>query len=235
METIIKTILTNNDFVFNEEIHGFQKENISYFFIKTISAEQLQEIKSKTSLNESEWYHEFLSQFNQNCNNANYSALEKNSSLIILVNSSSITEIEQLQSQILLIEEDQFYVKKYVIVYTLNSLEKISTSVSNEQLLAAVNNKIAFQTILSSGLIEELEDYVLLLQIFIKLPFLTLKFDEAEFVTLQEKLNLALSNDYGIFQELLGSYDQIKNLDFLSRESESEINNLLTLITNDPN
>ena len=235
METLIKTILTNNSFVFNEEIHGFEKEKKSYFFTETITAEQLQEIKNKTFLNESEWYHEFLSQFNEACNKENYSALEKNSSLIILVNSSNITEIERLQSQILLIEEDQFYVKKYVIVYTSNALEKISDSISNEQLLTAVNNKTAFQSILSNGLTQEQEDYLLLLQVFIKLPFLSLKFNEEEFVTLSEKLNTVLVNDYSIFQKLLSSYEPIKNLDFLSTESESEINNLLTLLTNDPN
>lgn len=235
METIIKTILTNNDYIFNEEINGFQQENKSYFFIKTISSEQLKDIKSKTSLNDSDWYHEFLSKFNETCNKKNYSAIEKNSSLIILVNSGDITEIEQLQSQILLLEEDQFYVKKYVIVYTSTALEKISGSISNADLQVAVNNKTAFQNILSNGLIQEQEDYVLLLQIFIKLPFLTLKFNETEFVTLQEKLNIALGNNYLIFQKLLDSYDQFKDLDFLSRESDSEINNLLILLTNDSN
>ena len=235
METLINTILTNNNFIFNEEIHGFEKENKSYFFTRTITADQLQGIKNKTFLNESEWYHEFLSQFNEDCSKANYSALEKNSSLIIFVNSASITEIERLQSQILLIEEDQFYVKKYVIIYTSSALEKISDSGSNEQLLTALNNKIAFQSILSSGLTQDQEDYVLLLQVFVKLPFLTLKFNEEEFVSLSEKLETVLVNDNGIYQELLNTNDSLKDLDFLSTESESEISNLLTLLTNDQN
>ncbi|WP_254527497.1 MULTISPECIES: ABC-three component system middle component 1 [unclassified Sphingobacterium] len=235
MEAIIKTILYNNNFIFNEEINGFQEESKSYYFVKKIDSDQLEQVRNKTILNESEWYREFLTHFNQSCSKENYPALEKNSSLIVLVNSANIAEIERLQTQILLIEEDQFYVKKYVIVYTSDALEKISNYTSNEELQGAVNNKIAFQNILSNGLSKEQEDYLLLLQIFIKLPFLTLKFNEDEFITLEEKLKKKLGDDYSIFQELLKSDEQIQNLDFSSIENESEINNLLTLLTNDPN
>lgn len=235
METLIKTILANNDFNFNEEINGFGRLNNSYFFTQTISSNQLEEVKNKSSLNESTWYQEFLSKFNETCDDSNYPALEKNSSLLILVNSTSITEIEQLQSQILLIEEDQFYVKKYVIVYTSDALAKISEFTSNEQLQIAVNNRTTFQSILTSGFNQEYEDYILLLQLFIKLPFLTLKFAEDEFVTLPEKLTTALDNDYSIFQQLLSSHAQFRDIDFLSLESENDINSLLTLLTNDPN
>lgn len=235
MKTLVQTILTNNYFVFEEQINGFQRENNSYFFFRTIGSDQLEEVKNRSTLNESTWYCEFLSHFNEVCSGSNYPALEKNSSLIVLVNSTSITEIERLQSQILLIEEDQFYVKKYVIVYTPNALEKISEFTSNEQLQIAVNNKAIFNHILSSGFTQECEDYILLLQLFIKLPFLTLKFSEDEFVTLPEKLNTDLGNDYSIFQQLLSSYIQFQDIDFLSLESESNINNLLKVLTNDSN
>lgn len=235
MKALIENILTNNNFVFNEEINGFHQENKSYFFIKEINSGILETIKSKESLNESEWYRTFLAEFNESCSIDHFSALEKNSSLIILVNAMDIKIIEQLQAQILLIEEDQFYVKKYVIVYTENALEKNSDVVTNEQLQKAVNNKTIFQNILTSGFIQENEDYILLLQIFIKLPFLALKFNEEEFITLEEKLKTKLGSHYNTYQELLSSYEQIENLDFLSVESESEINNLFTLLTNDPN
>ncbi|MFP3595755.1 ABC-three component system middle component 1 [Chryseobacterium sp. SIMBA_029] len=235
MKTLIENILNNNGFVFKDEINGFHQENKSYFFIKEINSDILETVKSRESLNESEWYRAFLTQFNELCSKENFSAVEKNSSLIILVAAGDITVIEQLQSQILLIEEDQFYVKKYVIVYTENALEKNSGFVTNEQLQRAVNNKTIFQNILIKGFTQENEDYIVLLQIFIKLPFLALKFNEEEFITLGEKLKIKLEDHYTTYQELLSSYEQIENLDFLSEESESEINNLFTLITNDPN
>ena len=235
MEAIIKNILINNNFNFNEQINGFQEESKSYFFIKKIEDNQLEYVKTKKLLTESTWYHEFLTNFKHSCSIENYPALEKNSSLIILVNSAHITDIERLQTQILLVEEDQFYVKKYVIIYTPNSLHKILNYSTNEQLQAAVNNKKDFQSILSKGFSQEQEGYLLLLQIFIKLPFLKLKFDEDEFITLEKKLKNYLDNDYSIFQEVLKYDEQKPDLDFLNHENENIINNLLTLLTNDPN
>lgn len=120
-----------------------------------------------------------------------------------------------------------------MIVYTTEALEKISDFTSNQQLQTAVNNRATFQSILTSGLINEYEDYILLLQLFIKLPFLTLKFTEDEFVTLPEKLNTALGHNYSIFQQLIVSHEQHLNIDFLALESENDIDNLITLLSHD--
>jgi hypothetical protein len=235
MESLINTIFNNNNFVFNESINGYNDESKSYFFIRKIGADELEEIKNKNCLSDQTWYIEFLSIFNENAKDPNFNSLEKNSSLLILVESSSINDIERLQSQILLIEEDQYYVKKYVILYTPRAFTYISGFSSNEELLAAVNNGTSFQSILSNGFNSENEHYVLLLQLFIKLPFLSLKFPEDEYVSLQEKLGTTLGSDFSIFQELINSHDQLNNIDFLTVESETEINNLLTLLSNDPN
>lgn len=233
MEKLIKNILISNDFSLNEAIGCFQKKDRSYFFIKSIESDHLEKIKNKSNLNESDWYRDFLTHFNEVCGDLNYPALEKNSSLIILVNSNDITAIESFQSQILLLEEDQFYVKKYVIVYTATALDKIIELTTNEQLQIEVNNKQKFKYIFENGFNIEQEDYILLLQLFIKLPFLTLEFNEHEFITLTEKLNVTLGTDYSLLNQL--DPDQIGDLDFLSVESESEIEDLLTLLANDSN
>jgi hypothetical protein len=235
MESLINTVLNNNNFVFNENINGYKHENKSFFFIRKIGADELEEIKNKTCLENQTWYNEFLSNFNENAKDPNFNSLEKNSSLLILVESTRINDIERLQSQILLIEEDQYYVKKYVIIYTPESLTKILNFTSNEQLQRAVNSRTSFQSISSKGFNKENEDYVLLLQLFIKLPFLTLKFSEDEFVSLSEKLVTTLDNNFSKFRELLNLNEQIQNIDFISVENETAIENLLTLLTNDTN
>ncbi|MFN6074099.1 MAG: ABC-three component system middle component 1 [Fluviicola sp.] len=235
MESLINTIFYNNHFVFDESINGFNHDDKSYFFIRKIGADELEEIKNKNCLEDQTWHIEFLSNFNEKAKDPNFNSLEKNSSLLILVESSSINDIERLQSQILLIEEDQYYVKKYVIIYTPDALTKISNFATNSQLQSALNNRTSFQSISSNGYNKENEDYILLLQLFIKLPFLTLKFSEDEFVSLPEKLETNLGEDLLIFQQLLDSNEQLQNIDFTSLESESEIDNLLTLLTNDPN
>jgi hypothetical protein len=235
MEKILDTILRENNCDFDPIIKGYTHKNSSHYFIRSIGSDLLEDIKTKNSLDEETWYNEFLSNFNESIKNPQYSTVEKNSSLLILVESSNINDIERLQSQILLIEEDQYYVKKYVIIYTPDALTKISNFATNSQLQSALNNRTSFQSISSTGYNKENEDYILLLQLFIKLPFLTLKFSEDEFVFLPEKLETNLGEDFSIFQKLLNPNEQLQNIDFTSLESESEIDNLLTLLTNDPN
>lgn len=235
MEKLINTILVNNGFSYNETINSFQFEDKAYFFTQTISSDKLEEIKNRSSLDKCEWYKSFLSDFNELCRKNEYPSLEKNSSLLILVESNSIEDLERLQSQILLLEEDQFFVKKYIIIYTATGLSKISELSSNEELQSRINNSQSFEKLMKDGLSQDLEEYLILLQLFIKLPFLKLKSEEDSFVDLQEKLKDALSTDLKVYEEVLASTGNLLKLDFLDMESDTEIDNLLTLLTNDSN
>ncbi len=237
MEKVIEKILINNSFNklnLNQDILGYQKDENTFYFIETIGADQLEEIKNKTELQKSTWYRYFLSEFKIACENT-YLSMEKNSSLLILVDSTDIKDLDYLQQQILLIEEDQYFVKKYVIIYTPNAVSKVSDLITNEQLLSAVNNRISFQNILNKEVNQDSEDYILLLQLFVKLPFLTLKFSEDEFVSLSEKLRKNLGNEYPKFKQLLKSKEEFQKIDFQSKESDNEIEKLLNLLTNDSN
>ena len=238
MEKLIKTILVNNGYetlILNDEINGFHLGDKSYFFLQTIGADELKEIKNKSSLQDCTWYRVFLSKFKDICQSNNYPPLEKNSAMLILVDSSSVSEMERLQSQILLIEEDQYFIKKYVIVYTPNSLSKISELSSNEQLQEAINNSTSFQSLLENGINDNIADYILLLQLFIKLPFLKLKFEEENFVSLPEKIQNVLGNNMSIYEQIQNSIEEFKGINFLTPESDTEIDTLLTLLANDSN
>ena len=235
METLINAILANNGYSYNETIKGFQLENKAYFFTQTISSNELEEIKNRFSLDECKWYQSFLSKFNELCRKNEPPSLEKNSSLLILVESTSIKDLERLQSQILLLEEDQFFVKKYIIIYTVTGLSKISELSSNEELQSSINNSQSFEKLMKDGLSQDLEEYLILLQLFIKLPFLKLKSEEDGFVGLQEKLKDILSTDLRIYEQVLASIEELQKLDFLNMESDTEIDNLLTLLTDDSN
>lgn len=235
METLINAILANNGYSYNETIKGFQLENKAYFFTQTISSNELEVIKNRFSLDECKWYQSFLSKFNELCRKNEPPSLEKNSSLLILVESTSIKDLERLQSQILLLEEDQFFVKKYIIIYTVTGLSKISELSSNEELQSGINNGQSFEKLMKDGLSEDLEEYLILLQLFIKLPFLKLKSEEDGFVGLQEKLKNVLSTDLRIYEQVLASIEELQKLDFLNIESDTEIDNLQTLLTDDSN
>lgn len=229
MKTLTATILENNSFVFEEKINGFHKDMSSFFFIEEIRSEELKIIKDKSTLDNCDWYKKYLESFSNTCKSTTYSALEKNSSLIILVQANDITEIQQLQSQILLIEEDRFFVKKYIIVYTSGSLAKIRENKTNAQLQSELNNQTAFLNILNNGFTSDNEDYILVLQLFIKLPFLVLNFSEDQFTTLLEKLKINLDDDYSTVQYLVNNGNEINQLDFLDpKESmEESINKLI--------
>lgn len=233
MKTLINTILANNNYSYNEEIKGFQFENKGYFFTQTINSNELKEIKNRNSLNECTWYQSFLSEFNQLCRKNEYPSLEKNSSLLILVESGNIKDLEKLQPQILLLEEDQFFVKKYVLIYTTDSLRKISEFSSNQELQSRVDDKASFDKLMKYGISQDLEEYLLLLQLFIKLPFLKLKFEEGGFVGLQEKLKAVLSTDLKVYEQIFSSFEKLQKIDFLNMESDTEIENLLKLLTDD--
>jgi len=235
METLISSILTNNGFIFNDTINGYHLEDKAYFFTRIIGSDELEEIKNKSSMDDSTWYQEFISSFNAICENTDYPALEKNSSLLVIVEALSITDLDRLQSQILLLEEDQFYIKKYVIVFTKSSFAKISELTSNEQLQSAVNNSKSFNSLMTQGLSQEIEDYLLLLQLFIKLPFLKLRFENETFIGLPEKLRKVLSTDMEIYERLLDFSEELHKLNFLDSESDSGIDNLITLVSNDSN
>jgi len=230
MKTLINKILENSGFQFNDELQGYQQADKSFYFYTTLVADQLAEVKDKNSLNKSEWYQSFLLNFNELCQSDKYPALEKNSSLLIFVEGSSITELSSLQSQILLLEEDQFFLKKYVIYYTSSAFEKIKDLSLNEELLEKVNDKERFDKLMKNGLSDEIEDYVLILQLFIKLPFLKLKFNEDNYVALSDKLKNLLSNDFELYCNVINSYQSLINIDFESPESNEEIDFFLNLI-----
>lgn len=235
MEQLIKNILTNNDFSYNEQIRGYELSDKSYFFIETIGIDQLEEIKSKNSLRECTWYQVFISSFNEACEIPEYSSIEKNSALLILVECGSMENLNQFQSQILLLEEDQFFVKKYVFIYTTNALSKIPQTITNENLQVLVRNSASFEVFRKNGIIDQIDDYIVVLQLFIKLPFLKLKFEDNDFVGLGEKLRISLTTDLPIYQNLIERFDDFKMIDFIAEVSETDIDNLIASLGNDTN
>jgi hypothetical protein len=235
MEQLIKNILTNNDFSYNEQIRGYELSDKSYFFIETIGIDQLEEIKSKNSLRDCTWYQVFISLFNETCGIPEYSSIEKNSALLILVECGSMENLNQFQAQILLLEEDQFFVKKYVFIYTTNALSKIPQTITNENLQVLVRNSPSFEIFRKNGIIDQIDDYIVVLQLFIKLPFLKLKFEDNDFVGLEEKLRISLTTDLTIYQNLIESFDDLKTVDFIAEESDTDIDNLIASLGNDTN
>jgi hypothetical protein len=116
------------------------------------------------------------------------SAFNKNTTLIILQKASIIIE-EKTKRQIFEIEENPYIFKKYVIRYTIDqfkSLFKILPDVSINSMNQLIN-QLDFEVFKENP---TSEDYIpLLINLFIKIPFLKVPFQEKELDNLTDVIN----------------------------------------------
>lgn len=235
MEKIVKNILVNNNFKLNNKINGFNYEDISYFFIKKLSIKDLKEINSVDALNRNKIYQDFLSKFKKLRDLDEYPAISKNSTLLFLIESDDITDLELYRPNILLIEEDQFFLKKNVLMFTPSSIEKIDKDISNTTLIDKLNNCALFDQYKDEGLCKDIEDYMVVIQLFIKLPFLNIDLQDNRFISLDKKLQDNLKEDYNIYLDLVGSFEEYNKLNLSDDASDESIETLLKLLENDTN
>ncbi|KKL13069.1 hypothetical protein LCGC14_2529460, partial [marine sediment metagenome] len=160
-------------------------------------------------------------------------AIEKNSSLIVLVNCSSINRIEKLQQQILLFEEDPYFLKKYVILYTDTSIMGFPKAILIPELRKKINDNIIFNRYSKEGYIDEIADYLVVMQLFIKLPFLNLDYTTEGFVSLNQKIMSVLNTQESLYASLLSRSEELLQINFSQLEDEEIINETLSFLPND--
>jgi hypothetical protein len=164
---------------------------------------------------------------------SNYASAEKNSSLLIITKVDSLEKIDDYKQQILLVEEDENYLKKFVLLYTDKALKSIDENISLDSLQESVLNKDLFDSYYNNGYKPELEDYLFLLQLFVKLPFLKLKSGDEDFKALDTRLKEKLgASGFSIFNDLVYNAKKIESFDF-EKGSDSELDNLLKLLGDD--
>lgn len=235
MEEIISKILNESGYtiVENATLQYYTREEKSYFFIVNISEADFINLKSKELIKENEQYKRVLDGFTTIVNNGEQITIEKNSSLIVLVKCNNIESIEELQQQILLFEEDEYFFKKYVVLYTDASIIQLTDSPLIPSLRKKVGNIELFNVFASIGYKTDIAEYVVIMELFIKLPFLSLAEDREGFTALSEKITNTLDYDIPLYTTLLSKTNEIKKLDFSRVEDEAEINDLLSFFPND--
>ena len=220
----------------NDTYSLYEKDGAEFYFLIEISLEQLKAIKTFSDFENTEVYKLFKVEYNKWLDKGTYPAIEKNSSLIILVK-GEVSDLEKCQQQILLLEEDEFFFKKYVLLYTdgaVESIRSLHASGGLPALQGLVNNSTKFDYYATSGFVEDLKDYLLVMQLFIKLPFLSLDLKEENFLTLQERLDTNLEEKGSkLYKSLLEKNKNILELDFKSKDVKTEIEELLKLFTDD--
>lgn len=191
----------------------FTKEEREYLFVKDYSQE---DFKSFFSCDKTKSLIDYFDKLK-----IEYSNAEKNSSLIIFVKLDNLeTEYDLIENQILAIEEDEYFFRKYVIVYKDDMIEELP----NENITNFIN-QIVTDSNIDDFRKEKFQDalYFLVLQLFVKLPFLKYVPKYNDFKSIQsildDKLDDSLKEVDQLFDEL-DLMNEEEEMLFLSQDTK---------------
>ena len=169
MKNLIMNFLQNNQFYcVNASLELYTNQSKSeYFILSQYSDEELHNFfdDDKTS--------KVIKEFERLSLNSEYENIKKNTSLFILVEVDNLKEAfedEKFQRSILLIEEDYYYFRKFILLYTRNGVSDLRDKTTNETLYKYLESNIdAFEEDMYFS-----ESYFMAMEIGVKLPFFTL-------------------------------------------------------------
>lgn len=216
---IMKHIL-NNIFIENQfntryeksELEIYEREDKEYFFTINLDANELSGFFSNKKINDI---------INiQNNLYKEYEAIKKNSSLIIYVKTNNLTKFyEKYKKDIYKIEEDEYFFRKFVLVYTdegiknLNIENNISDKLKN--ILLEPGRMDNFENVYFKD-----EEFFLTMQLYVKLSFLTYSINEQPFISINERILMNMQKE-----NLTSDYTLIKNWLSMLVKKEQEENN----------
>lgn len=169
MRDIVIEFLQNNHFNQLDTDFDFytNSQNSEYFIVSQYSQEELYNFfdDGKTS--------QVIKEFERLSVKSEHENIKKNTSLFILVKVDDLKgafEDEKIQKSILLIEEDYYYFRKFVLLYTQNGLSDLRDKATNEALYNYLESHIDdFEEDMFFN-----ESYFMAMEIGVKLPFFTL-------------------------------------------------------------
>ena len=169
MKNLIMNFLQNNQFdCVDTSFQLYTNQSKSeYFILSRYSDEELHNFfdDDKTS--------QIIKEFERLSLKSEHENIKKNTSLFILVEVDNLKEAfedEKIQRSILLIEEDYYYFRKFVLLYTQNRLSDLRDKTTNEAVYSYLESNIdAFEEDMFFS-----ESYFMAMEIGVKLPFFTL-------------------------------------------------------------
>lgn len=230
MEELLKQILTETDHKpKNINVPCFSYHDKTFYFWINIEESRLRQFKNKDDYREDPNYKTVLEAYSKEVNAGEQHALEKNASLIVLVKCADISALTSLQQQILLMEEDEYFFKKYVILYTFDSISQLTSEIIVSYLRSKVNDPDKFNSFSTAGYTSELAEYLVVLQLFIKLPFLKLEHGDEKFTSLDQKIKLSLNDTQSFYDSLIEQSSDLLQIDFTDPSHDDRINALVDL------
>ncbi|MBK9247176.1 MAG: hypothetical protein IPM69_03465 [Ignavibacteria bacterium] len=240
MNTIVNKIMAASGYS-EESFAGieryYSKEDNAFFFVIQYSIDDISGLRKYSQLTEKDNYKGFLESFNTLIKEGQSNKIEKNSSLLVLVKSETLEAIGKYHQQILLLKEDEYFFKKYVILYTDATVSVLSQKLNLLNYLhEKLKDEVSFSKYAKQGYCQDIEDYLMVIQLFIKLPPLNVQIGGENFKALHEKISETLNeNDEGFINWILENEEQISKLDFKQENAEGEIEALLNRLPNDQN
>jgi hypothetical protein len=178
MESIIERIFIENQFVLiekREAILFFQNRTSDCSSYYLVDFTEFAELRNYVNGNRIERIQEFFDSVK-----VGSADVEKNTSLILCVKAHDLTqEIEIHKNEILAVEEDEFYFKKYALIYSENGIKNFKDAEKVTAVLSAtlldINNFNQYHDTLQQD-----ATYHFVLQVFLKLPFLFIPILESD-------------------------------------------------------
>ena len=169
MRDIVIKFLQNNHFNQLDTDFDFytNSQKSEYFIVSQYSPDELNNFfdDDKTS--------QVIKEFERLSVKSEHENIKKNTSLFILVevdDLKAVFEDEKVQRTILLIEEDYYYFRKLIILYTRDGLLDLRDKETNEMLYTYLDSNIdLFEKDMFFS-----ESYFIAMEIGVKLPFFTL-------------------------------------------------------------
>lgn len=180
MNNLIDNLFLNQKFIVNNNYDNFsfwRKEDQEYYLVVMLNVDEFKKFDYKNILDE---FNELKKE---------RSDIEKNTSLIVFVSLNNLKEdFSSLKNKIMDIEENEYWFKKYVVVYSNNSFNNLK---DEKSLNDTVFNNQRFDTFKNDPFIDE--EYFLVMQLFMKIPFLKMKLEQEKFSNLYEVIDQKLT------------------------------------------
>ncbi|GMQ55699.1 hypothetical protein AN1V17_00910 [Vallitalea sediminicola] len=208
MLDLFKNLYEQNDFkvtVYENNILFSVKENKQYYFTIQYNKNEFEGFydgeKSKNLIN----IFDTLKK--------NKSDIQKNTSLIICLKLTSMHEITQtLKNIIFSIEEDEYFFRKYVVVFTKKSIKNIDIKNNiYKQLHEIIKKEDMMEKYQDNGYF--CDEFFLAMQLFVKLPFIVYDVNSTQFIPVEDKLKevIKANNANDIYEKVINFKEKLKD------------------------
>lgn len=221
MINIVSDLFKLTEFIVDEK-NGFASNNKKHMFYVYKSYNNITEFRENLVQDQDNLY-DYISQLE------NGNEIKKNTSFIILIKLDERNEKDIIQKEILDLEEDKYFFKKYVITYLSDEVESFYKKLKEYDniinfLEQNLNNIEKFEEFKVKN---DISYYSLILKIYIKIPHLSCGdiFSEKEMISLKDNIIEEIKKMKGTDDTILDYHKKIISLQ--ENDIDSYIENML--------